>query len=47
LPVSIGEACVLPGDTPELLLDRAHKSLHVASEWLAGTATAGPDSCES
>ena len=47
LPVSIGEACVRPDDTPELLLDRAHKSLHVASEWLTGTAAGGPGSAGS
>ena len=47
LPVSIGEACVRPDDTPELLLDRAHKSLHVASAWLAGTFSTGVDSAES
>lgn len=44
LPVSIGEASVRPEDTPDLLLDRAHKSLHAASEWLTGRVTAGPDS---
>lgn len=47
LPVSIGEACVQPDDTPELLLDRAHKSLHVASVWLTGAAATGPDSAGS
>ncbi len=47
LPVSIGEACVQPDDTPELLLDRAHKSLHVASAWLTGAAATGPDSAGS
>jgi diguanylate cyclase (GGDEF)-like protein/PAS domain S-box-containing protein len=47
LPVSIGEACVQPDDTPELLLGRAHKSLHAASVWLTGTAALGPDSAGS
>lgn len=47
LPVSVGEACVQPEDTPELLLDRAHKSLHAASEWLTGAAATGPDSAGS
>jgi len=47
LPVSIGEACVQPDDTPELLLDRAHKSLHVASAWLTGTLATGLDSAGS
>ena len=47
LPVSIGEACVRPDDTPELLLDRAHKSLHLASAWLTGAVATGPDSAGS
>jgi diguanylate cyclase (GGDEF)-like protein/PAS domain S-box-containing protein len=41
LPVSIGQACVRPDDTPELLLDRAHKSLHAASAWLTGSSATG------
>jgi diguanylate cyclase (GGDEF)-like protein/PAS domain S-box-containing protein len=47
LPVSIGEACVQPDDTPELLLGRAHKSLHAASVWLTGAGATGPDSAGS
>jgi len=39
LPVSIGEATTQPGDTLEMLLDRAQTSLNASSAWLSGRSS--------
>ncbi len=40
LPVSVGEACALPDDTVESLLQRVQKSLEAASAWRTNSASA-------
>ena len=43
LPISIGQATAQPGDTVELLMERAQKSLDAASERRFGAAAASGD----
>jgi len=43
LPISIGQATAQPGDTAEMLMERAQKSLDAASERRFGAAAASGD----